>query len=162
MQGSRTPDEKRIEFAAEYLRTGSPRQAAKKTGINERTAYDLAAELDEDPEFTKRRAALHARVLDRAEAAVERAIDILSERIENATEILGGDDEGGPMKVIDKAADYGRSIASLNDSLLKRRKIEDDALARLKGSNPEGGGAVEVIVRMAGPKTETETDGAES
>lgn len=156
-QGVPTPDDKKLEFAAEYLRTGSPAQAARKAGLPERTGYDLADRLDEDPGFTERRSRLHARVLDRAEAAVVRAIDVLSDRIENATEILGGGKDDRPVTVVDKAADYGRSIASLNDSLLKRRKLEDDVAARDKGKGNEIG-PVEVVVRMAQPKSEPEPE----
>ena len=152
-QGSRTPDDKRLEFAAEYLRTGSPRQAARAVGLPSRTGYDLADELDENPDFAKRRAKLHARVLDRAESAVTHAIDILSERIESATELLGGPD--GEMKVLDKSSDYGRSIASLNDSLMKRRKLEDDVEARTKVAGSEVG-PVEVRITVAGATAETE------
>jgi hypothetical protein len=152
-QGSRTPDNKRIEFAAEYLKCGSPRQAAKKCGIVERTGYDIAYELDVDPEFAERRKRLRASALDRAEAAVFKALDILSERIESAQEILGGPD--GEMKVLDKAADYGKSIASLNDSLLRRQKLDDDKAARSAGADAMG--AVEVVVRMAN-KAEPEPD----
>lgn len=89
-RGIETPDDKALEFAAEYLRTGSPTQAARKVGLPERTGHDIADRLDDDPAFAARRSRLHAKVLDRAEAAVIRAIDVLSDRIENATEILGG------------------------------------------------------------------------
>lgn len=154
-QGVPTSDEKKLEFAEAYLRLGFPAQAARKVGIPERTGYALADVLDEDPEFAERRRRLHAKALDRAEAAVMRSIDVLSDRLENATELLGGG-EGEPMKVLDKSADYGRSIAALNDSLMKRRKIEDD-IARGRGPQSEGG-PVEVVIRVTGEaKTESET-----
>lgn len=57
------------------------------------------------------------------------------------------------MMVVDKAADYGRSIASLNDSLLKRRKLEDDVDARNKGNSPEGG-PVDVRIHVVGATVE--------
>jgi hypothetical protein len=149
--GSRTPDDVRLAFAAEYLRTGSPRQAAKSIGLAIRTGYDIADELDDDPKFAQRRARLHARALDRSESAVMLAIDVLSDRIENAVEILGGGkDKNGEERqvmVVDKSADYGRSIANLNDSLLKRRKLEDDVEARAKG-NAVDATPVEVVIRV--------------
>lgn len=150
--GSRTPDDVRLVFTEEFLRTGSVRQAAKKAGLNERTANGIAWELEEDPEFTEARRRLHKHALARAEAAVMRSIDILSDRIENATELLGGAD--GEVKVLDKAADYGRSIASLNDSLLKRRKLEDDIAAR---QGPASTGPLEIVIRRAS-KTEEKAD----
>jgi phage terminase small subunit len=152
-QGKPTPDDVRRKFAEEFLRTGSPRQASKLAGIPERTGNDLAWELEEDPDFTAARRRLHAHALARAEAAVMRSIDVLSDRIENATELLGGAD--GEVKVLDKAADYGRSIASLNDSLLKRRKLEDDIAAR---QGPAITGPLEIVIRRAG-KTEPSGDG---
>jgi hypothetical protein len=107
-------------------------------GIPERTGNDLANELDDDLEFAERRRRLHARALDRAESMVMRALGVLSERIENATELLGGDDPDAPLKVVDKSADYGRSIAALNDSLMKRRKIEHDMKPENKAAWPSG------------------------
>lgn len=92
------------------------------------------------------RGRLHTSALARAEAAVTRAIDVLSDRIENATELLGNEDEG--VRVLDKSADYGRAIASLNDSLLKRRKLEDDVAARQKEAVQPG--PLEVVIRRAG------------
>jgi phage terminase small subunit len=153
MQGSRTPDDVRLVFAEEFLRTGSPRQAAKKAGIPERTGRVIADELEASEDFAEARRRLHVHALARAEAAVMRSIDILSDRIENATELLGGAD--GEVKVLDKAADYGRSIASLNDSLLKRRKLEDDIAAR---QGPAITGPLEIVIRRAG-KTEPSGDG---
>jgi hypothetical protein len=141
-----TPDDQRAIFAEEFLRTGSPKQASRAAKIPERTGYRLANELEEDAEFMAARGRLHTTALARAEAAVIRSIDVLSDRIENATELLGNEDEG--VKVLDKSADYGRAIASLNDSLLKRRKLEDDVAARQKEAAPPG--PLEVVIRRAG------------
>jgi hypothetical protein len=151
-QGSRTPDDVRINFAAEYLKTGSYRRSAEKVKIPERTGWDLARELDEDPEFTDRRRKLHARVLDRAEACVERSIELLADRLENAQETFAGPD--GEVKVIDKSADYGKAIASLNDSLLRRAKIEFDARPKDTPQTSE----LKVIIQTT-PVDDTPTDG---
>jgi phage terminase small subunit len=153
MQGSKTSEDAKLLFAEEFLRTGSVRQAAKKAGISERTGHTLANELEASAEFAEARRRLHKHALDRAEAAVMRSIDILSERIESATELLGGAD--GEVKVIDKAADYGKSIASLNDSLLKRRKLEDDIANR---QGPATTGPLEIVIRRAA-KLEPEPSG---
>jgi len=147
-----TTDDKRLVFAEEFLRTGSVRQAARKAEIPERTAHRIADELEEDSEFLAARGRLHKNALARAEAAVTKAIDVLSDRIENATELLGNEDEG--IKVLDKSADYGRAIASLNDSLLKRRKLEDDVAARQK--EVAAPGPLEVVIRRAGADKSSE------
>jgi hypothetical protein len=147
-QGSRTSEGDRIAFAEEFLRTGSVRGSSKKIGCAESTGHILARELEEDEVFLEARRRLHKHALDRAEAAVMRSIDVLSDRIENATELLGGAD--GEVKVVDKAADYGKAISSLNDSLLKRRKLEDDIANRL---GPQQSGPLEIVIRRAG-KTE--------
>lgn len=143
-RGSRTPDKVRLVFAEEFLRTGSPRQSSRKANIPERTGNDLARELENDPTFTAARQLLHKHALDRAEAAIMRSLDVLSERIENATEILGGPD--GETKVLDKSADYGKAIASLSDSLLKRRKLEDDIR---RNDSPTSAGPLEVVIKRA-------------
>lgn len=150
-----TPEDKQLVFAEEFLRTGSASQASKKAGIPDRTGRRIAERLEEDSDFLAARDRLHKHALARAEAAVMRSIDVLSDRLENATELLGNEEQG--IKVVDKSADYGRAIASLNDSLLKRRKIEDDIAARLKGPT-DNAGPVEVVIKMA---RETEpTDGS--
>lgn len=151
-----TPDDKRLIFEEEFLRTGSPRQASRAAGIPERTGNRIARELEEDPRFLAARDHLHKVALARAEAAVVKAIDVLSDRLENATELLGNEDEG--VRVLDKSADYGRAIAALNDSLLKRRKIEDDVAARLKDNDALGSGPLEIVFRRASVPSEVTPD----
>jgi hypothetical protein len=141
-----TPDDVRLKFEEEFLKTGSARRAATVAGIPERTGRGLAEKLEEDPDFLAARRRLHLHALDRAEAAVMRSIDLLAERIENGPTIVPGDDKRPPV-IFDKSADNGKAVAALTDSLLRRRKMEDDVEARAKESAHDTS-PVEVVIRV--------------
>jgi len=73
--GSRTPEDTRTAFRAEYLRIRNASAAARAVNIPESTGRKLAGELDEDPEFVEACRLLRARALPFAEDVVRRGLE---------------------------------------------------------------------------------------
>jgi hypothetical protein len=69
-RGYRIPDDKRAEFRAEYLRTGSVSQSSESTGIALRTCFNLSRECEDDPDFLRARSRLRAGAIEEVELAL--------------------------------------------------------------------------------------------
>lgn len=148
MRGVKVTDDVKRRFAQRFLETGSVRLSAKHADLPERTAYDLADDLEADADFAAARKRLYDHAIDRAEAAVMRSIDVAAERVEQPpVPVPVGDDEdgGARIQIIDNGHNYARAVADLYRSLLMRRKNDHDMKPENKGET----GPVEVVIRMA-------------
>lgn len=80
-RGKPTDRSQELEFRAEYLRSGNIRASARKTGLNEKTAQDIATKLNAEPAFRQERAAMYARTVPDVEAMLREALEAVHARI---------------------------------------------------------------------------------
>lgn len=118
-KGAKTPELTRLEFAAEYLKTLCIPVAAKKVGIPERTAYDIANKLNADPEFAALRKAQRARML---EEASEASLSLIRLGQERAHECAPLETKLGAWS--DISAAYLKSVADLGRTVEKLSRLE--------------------------------------
>lgn len=136
--GRAVPDDVKTIFAAEFLRTGSVMAACRKAEVPERTGYDMAKRLEEDPIFAEARKSLLARALERAATMVLAGAEIAYERGEREAVTDGNGN------LVDNGAAYLRVVNDAHKSLLAQRKQES-------GNDGEGqSGPVEIVIRQHG------------
>lgn len=135
-RGLPTDQAKIDEFRALYLVGGSICGSAEKVGIPQRTAYDIAGRLEEDPSFARDREKLQTGALKRLVAMRMRVAEVAQDRFEN-----GSVDEktyGEDVTIVDKRPDYGRLVIEAERNAQHLSKLENGPSDR--------GGPVNVIV----------------
>lgn len=139
MNGSRTPEEVRARFRAEYLISGNASASARKVGIPESTGRDIAAELCEEPDFVEARRKLRTNALDELVAMRMQVARLALKRAKKpkADEYHFG--EGGA--VIDKRPDWAKLVLD----------AEKNAHALAKAETPQADKPTEVHITVSGP-----------
>lgn len=130
MRGSKTPNETVARFRSEYLRLGNASEAARQVGIPESTGRKLAAEADEDSDFSEARRALYAGALDEVEALMLDCVRIAAKRVneppmtEKEQALLMEEHNLKSFSRQDIRAQYLAQIVNAHRSIQARRKFE--------------------------------------
>lgn len=150
-RGSKTDAVIREAFRAEYLLTANASKAAravsKKLGceLNERTARDIAAELDEETEFSEARRKQRARYLEEAVAARQDVLRTALKRAKAKSADVYHFGEGGTA--IDKRPDWAKVVLDVEKNA--------HALAKAESGIPDGK-PTEVRITVSGPAVKAE------
>jgi hypothetical protein len=151
--GSRVPDDVRLKFAEEFLRTGNASASARKVGIPKTTGTDLAKELEGNEEFVQARASLLTHVLARAESMASELLELTASRAKRKPRELPMG-EGG-ITIHDKSPDYVRAFSDLYRAVQQHAKHKLDS-----NQNKSKIGPVTISFQIDGDEPEPSADGS--
>lgn len=124
MRGSAVPDDIRLKFAEEFLRTGNITESARKVKLPRTTCAEFAKVLEADPSFVEARRALLTHTLERAEVMATQLLELTSSRAKKKPRELPVG-EGG-IVIHDKSPDYVRAFTDLYRAAQQHAKLKLD------------------------------------
>lgn len=127
------PTEERLiaEFRAHYLYSGNASESAKAVGMPERTGRDIARKLSSDADFAEARRQLRAGALEELVAMRLRVAQKALDRFEGDLEAPEPIENGPPVTVIDKRADYGKLVLEAEKNAHNLAKFEAEKKGEL-------------------------------
>lgn len=152
MNGSRTPDDVRARFRAEYLISGNASASARKVGLPESTGRDLAQQLCEEPDFVEARRKLRANALEELVAMRMQVARLALKRARKKKADEYAFESGGA--VIDKRPDWAKLVLDAEKNA--------HALAKVESADSGQGTPQQVEIHVHGPASVTGDGGSTS
>lgn len=144
MQGSKTPADVEQEFRKHYLVTGNVAGAARAVRLPVSTGYELRDRALDDPEFTKAREKIRAKLLPDAEQMATAAMQLCLERLNIEPPDVTTLARLGAQKVSvqDAGPQYAASLAKLYQAIVQAHRYESEKAGEIQSDR-------EVLIRVS-------------